>query len=211
MKEMNAKVFGSFMIVGPLLAVLMWSMFVPELGDLSVSEGLDKLIENDVAVRYGTLVGAVGFLVMLLGLFFLSRTLRGGNSTAAVCAEISGLLLISMLAFVFVADGAKVDAIEQAKTDRAVAEGILVASMATETFGGALISAIIALLGVALAIQKKFHIVVGCLVILVGISAFVSQIVPEAPWYFGLFGWMGIMLMTLVMGIWSVIEKETAG
>ena len=73
---MNAKIFGSFMIVGPLLAVLMWSMFVPEIGDLSVSQGLDKLMENDVAVRYGSLVGAVGFLVMLLGLFFLSRTLR---------------------------------------------------------------------------------------------------------------------------------------
>ena len=69
MSEMNAKIFGSFMIVGPLLAVLMWSMFVPEIGDLSVSEGLDKLMENDVAVRYGTLAGAVGFLVMLLGLF----------------------------------------------------------------------------------------------------------------------------------------------
>ena len=208
---MNAKIFGSFMIVGPLLAVLMWSIFVPELGDLSVSEGLDKLIENEVAVRYGSLVGSAGFLVMLLGLFFLSRTLRGGNSTAAICAEISGLLLISMLAFVFVTDGANVEAIEQAKTDRAVAEGILVASMATDAFGSTLLTAVIALLGVALAIQRKFHLVVGCLVILVATSAFISQIVPEAPWYFGLVGWMGIMLMTLVMGIWSVIEKEPAG
>ena len=46
---------------------------------------------------------------------------------------------------------------------------------------------------------------------LVGISAFVSQIVPEAPEYFGFVGWIGMMLMTLVMGIWSVIEKEPAG
>ena len=208
---MNAKIFGSFMIVGPLLAVLMWSMFVPEIGDLSVSQGLDKLMENDVAVRYGSLVGAVGFLVMLLGLFFLSRTLRSGNSAAAICAEISGLLLISMLAFVFVTDGANVEAIEQAKTDRAVAEGILVASMATDAFGSTLLTAVIALLGVALAIQRKFHLVVGCLVILVGISAFVSQIVPEAPEYFGFVGWIGMMLMTFVMGLWSVIEKEPSG
>ena len=208
---MNAKIFGSFMIVGPLLAMLMWSIFVPELGDLSVSEGLDKLIENEVAVRYGSLVGSAGFLVMLLGLFFLSRTLRGGNSTAAICAEISGLLLISMLAFVFVTDGANVEAIEQAKTDRAVAEGIPVASMATDAFGSTLLTAVIALLGVALAIQRKFHLVVGCLVILVATSAFISQIVPEAPEYFGFVGWIGMMLMTLVMGIWSVIEKEPAG
>ncbi|HCE76808.1 MAG TPA: hypothetical protein DEP04_09285 [Dehalococcoidia bacterium] len=208
---MNAKIFGSFMIVGPLLAVLMWSIFVPEIGDLSVSKGLDKLMENDVAVRYGSLVGAVGFLVMLLGVFFLSRTLRSGNSAAAICAEISGLLLISMLAFAFVTEGAFVDAIEQAKTDRAVGEGILVASMGTEAFGGALITAIYVLLGVALVLQRKFHLVVGCLVILVGISAFVSQIVPESPDYFGFVGWIGMMLMTLVMGIWSVIEKEPAG
>ena len=208
---MNAKIFGSFMIVGPLLAMLMWSIFVPELGDLSVSEGLDKLIENEVAVRYGSLVGSAGFLVMLLGLFFLSRTLRGGNSTAAICAEISGLLLISMLAFVYVTDGANVEAIEQAKTDRAVAEGILVASMATDAFGSTLLTAVIALLGVALAIQRKFHLVVGCLVILVATSAFISQIVPEAPEYFGFVGWIGMMLMTLVMGIWSVIEKEPSG
>ena len=73
---MNSKVFGSFMIVGPILAMVMWAAFVPEIGDLSVSDYLDKLIENDVAVRFGSLVGNIGFLVMLLGLFFLSRTLR---------------------------------------------------------------------------------------------------------------------------------------
>ncbi|SVA42864.1 uncharacterized protein METZ01_LOCUS95718 [marine metagenome] len=205
---MNSKVFGSFMIVGPILAMVMWAAFVPEIGDLSVSDYLDKLIENDVAVRFGSLVGNIGFLVMLLGLFFLSRTLRSGNSIGAVCAEISGLLLIAMLAVAFVADGAQVDAIEQAKTDRAVGEGILIASMATESFGGFLISATFSLLGVALAIQRKFHLAVGCLVILVGISASVSQVITEAPWYFGLVGWIGIMLMTLVMGIWSVVQKE---
>ena len=48
---MNSKVFGSFMIVGPILAMVMWAAFVPEIGDLSVSDYLDKLIENDVAVR----------------------------------------------------------------------------------------------------------------------------------------------------------------
>ncbi len=85
---MNSKVFGSFMIVGPILAMAMWAAFVPEIGDLSVSDYLDKLIENDVAVRFGSLVGNIGFLVMLLGLFFLSRTLRSGNTIGAVLEEI---------------------------------------------------------------------------------------------------------------------------
>ena len=132
---MNSKVFGSFMIVGPILAMVMWSVFVPEVGDLSISDGLDKLIANDVAVRFGSLVGAIGFLLMLLGLFFLSRTLRSGNSTGIICAEISGLMLISMFALVFVWEGAAVDALDQAVTDRAAAEGILIASEITGAFG----------------------------------------------------------------------------
>ncbi len=205
---MNSKVFGSFMIVGPILAMVMWSVFVPEVGDLSISDGLDKLIANDVAVRFGSLVGAIGFLLMLLGLFFLSRTLRSGNSTGIICAEISGLMLISMFALVFVWEGAAVDALDQAVTDRAAAEGILIASEITGAFGDVLITATIFLLGVALAVQRKFHVVVGCLVMLVAICAFLNGIISEGPDIMGFVGWMGIMLMTIIMGIWSVVQKE---
>jgi len=42
----------------------------------------------------------------------------------------------------------------------------------------------------------------------VAICAFLNGIISEGPDIMGFVGWMGIMLMTIIMGIWSVVQKE---
>jgi hypothetical protein len=146
---------------------------------------------------------------MLLGIFLLSRTLNEGDSVGALCAEIGGLLVILMLPFMLILQGYQVRAVEEAIAGRIdVGEGVLVAGMAIDSYLTFLFAGGYLLLGIAFILQKRFHVVVGSIVVIVSAVAFLDEILYDAPEIIPIVGWMGMFIMTVVMGVWTVLQKE---
>lgn len=204
---MNSKVFGALMVVGPIFTMGMWIALFPSTSGMSLSEELNQLIEHEAAVRIGSIVTAIAGACMFLGLFFLSRTLRDGSSASAIFAEIGGLLILLGLPLMVIVQGIGSEAINEARTDRAAAEMLLAAGGAFEGVG-LLMAPGLLLLGVAMALQRKFHIVVGSILAIASIFALVDIVTVDTPGIFGDVGWMGMFLMTVVIGILAIIQKE---
>ena len=57
-------------------------------------------------------------------------------------------------------------------------------------------------------VQKRFHGVVGSIIVIVSAVAFLDEILYDAPEIVPIVGWMGMFIMTVVMGVWTVVQKE---
>ena len=207
---MKAKVSGILMILGPILTMGMWIAFFPDPGsDATVSQELSELMSNETSFRVAAVIAAIAGAGMLLGLILLSRTLSEGDSVGALCAEIGGLLIILMLPFMIMLQGYQVRAGEEAIGGRIdVGEGVFVGGMAIDSYLTFLFAGGYLLLGIALILQKRFHVVVGSIVVIVSAVAFLDEILYEAPEIIPIVGWMGMFIMTVVMGVWTVLQKE---
>ena len=207
---MKAKVSGILMILGPILTMGMWIAFFPDPGsDATVSQELSELLSNETSFRIAAVIAAIAGAAMLLGIFLLSRTLSEGDSVGALCAEIGGLLIILMLPFMLILQGHQVRAVEEAIAGRIdVGEGVLVAGIAIDSYLGFLFAGGYFLLGIALILQKIFHVVIGIIIVIVSAVAFLDEILYDAPEIIPIVGWMGMFIMTVVMGVWTVVQKE---
>ncbi len=204
---MNSKVTGSLLIVGPILSMAMWIALLPEIGGQSVSDGLDALLESEMNTRIGALGGTIGMACMLFGLFFVSRSMKDGDSSGAVFAEIGCLLLLLSIPMMYISEGFYVAAVEHANTDRSLAEGILTAKLGTDGFGALIITVGIFILGLAITLRRKFHVVVGYLLMIVAACATIDEIMTDAHPIIPTVGWLGMMLMSVVIGILTLRQK----
>ena len=207
---MRTKVSGILMILGPILTMGMWIAFFPDPGSgATVSEELSELMSNETSFRIAAVIAAIAGAGMLLGIFLLSRTLNEGDSVGALCAEIGGLLIILMLPFMLILQGYLVSAVDEAAAGQIdVGEGILVAGMAIDSYLGFLFAGGYFLLGIALILQKRFHVVVGVIIAIVSAVASIDEIINDAPEIMPIVGWMGMFIMTVVIGVWTVVQKE---
>ena len=80
--------------------------------------------------------------------------------------------------------------------------------MAIDSYLGCLFAGGYFLLGIALILQKRFHVVVGSIIVIVSAVAFLDEILYDAPEIIPIVGWMGMFIMTVVMGVWTVVQKE---
>ncbi|MCL0105287.1 hypothetical protein M1N90_00835 [Dehalococcoidia bacterium] len=207
---MRAKVSGILMILGPILTMGMWIAFFPDPGSgATVSEELSELMSNETSFHIAATIAAIAGAGMLLGIFLLSRTLNEGDSVGALCAEIGGLLIILMVPFMLILQGYLVSAVDEAAAGQIdVGEGILVAGMAIDSYLGFLFAGGYFLLGIALILQKRFHVVVGVVIAIASAVAFIDEVINDAPEIIPIVGWMGMFIMTVVIGVWTVVQKE---
>jgi len=203
----NSKVTGSLLIVGPILAMAMWIALLPDTSGQSISEGLDALVARETGTRIGAFGGMIGMACMLFGFFFVSRSMKDGNSSGAACAEIGGLLLLLSIPMMYGSEGFYVAAVEHAHTDRSLAEGILTAKLGIEGFGAFSVTTGIFILGLAITLQRKFHVVVGYLLMIVAACATIDEVMWDAHEIIPTVGWLGMMLMSVVTGILTLRQK----
>ena len=72
--------------------------------------------------------------------------------------------------------------------------------------GGVLLIVGLFLLGISLTILKKYKGVIGALFIIASVCAFTDVIFDVAA--VAIIGWMGMFLMTLIVGILTTLQKE---
>ena len=121
-------------------------------------------------------------------------------------AEIGGLLLLLVVPIWVVLMGSWISAIDAAEQfGNDVGETILASSTMFE-MGGMLLVVGMFMLGISLTILKKYKGVIGALFIIASECAFTDVIFDiEAV---AIIGWMGMFLMTLIVGILTTLQKE---
>ena len=197
---MNSKTIGSLLIVGTLLTMGVWMIFGLGTDNMSSAEKLKVFIENKTQVQIVTLVTSLGFICLVLGLYYSTRNLLDN-----ILSEIGGLLLIASLPLMIALNMSDIVALEMEKQFSNGAD-ILTAASAFEylflTFMGGIF-----LIGIGLTLERKFRGIIGVLLAITSGLALLSSLGLDLD-MLDFIGWLGTWVLMLVTGVLFFLQKE---
>ena len=197
---MNSKTIGSLLIVGTILTMGVWMVFGLSSDNMSSAEKLKVFIENKTQVQIVTLVTSLGFICLVLGLYYSTRNLLDN-----ILSEIGGLLLIASLPLMIALNMSDIVALEMEKQFSNGAD-ILTAANAFEylflTFMGGIF-----LIGIGLTLERKFRGIIGVLLSITSGLALLSSFGLDLD-MLDFIGWLGTWALMLVTGVLFFLQKE---
>ena len=197
---MNSKTIGSLLIVGTILTMGVWMVFGLSSDNMSSAEKLKVFIENKTQVQIVTLVTSLGFICLVLGLYYSTRNLLDN-----ILSEIGGLLLIASLPLMIALNMSDIVALEMEKQFSNGAD-VLTAASAFEylflTFMGGIF-----LIGIGLTLERKFRGIIGGLLAITSGLALLSSFGLDLE-MLDFIGWLGTWVLMLVTGVLFFLQKE---
>ena len=197
---MNSKTIGSLLIVGTILTMGVWMFFGLSSDNMSSAEKLKVFIENKTQVQIVTLVTSLGFICLVLGLYYSTRNLLDN-----ILSEIGGLLLIASLPLMIALNMSDIVALEMEKQFSNGAD-VLTAASAFEylflTFMGGIF-----LIGIGLTLERKFRGIIGGLLAITSGLALLSSLGLDLD-MLDFIGWLGTWVLMLVTGVLFFLQKE---
>jgi len=197
---MNSKTIGSLLIVGTILTMGVWMVFGLSSDNMSSAEKLKVFIENKTQVQIVTLVTSLGFICLVLGLYYSTRNLLDN-----ILSEIGGLLLIASLPLMIALNMSDIVALEMEKQFSNGAD-VLTAASAFEylflTFMGGIF-----LIGIGLTLERKFRGIIGGLLAITSGLALLSSLGLDLE-MLDFIGWLGTWVLMLVTGVLFFLQKE---
>ena len=197
---MNSKTIGSLLILGTILTMGVWMVFGLSSDNMSSAEKLKVFIENKTQVQIVTLVTSLGFICLVLGLYYSTRNLLDN-----ILSEIGGLLLIASLPLMIALNMSDIVALEMEKQFSNGAD-VLTAASAFEylflTFMGGIF-----LIGIGLTLERKFRGILGVLLAITSGLALLSSLGLDLD-MLDFIGWLGTWVLMLVTGVLFFLQKE---
>lgn len=204
---MNSKIFGSMMIFGPIVSMLCWILFFPDNYQLNASEELAKLAESKNSVVLGGYLATISSAAMILGLYFLAKSVNTDKSIGSNLAEISGLIILLLFPVLVGLQGIGIAALDVAdRIDAGLAQGILEGTRGWDTSLSFLMAIGWTILGISLTMKKKFYTWISAIFAITGISAILSNFIELEV--LDLIGWMGSFIFIVIMGVLTVMNKD---
>ena len=197
---MNSKTIGSLLILGTILTMGVGMGFGLSSDNMSSAEKLKVFIENKTQVQIVTLVTSLGFICLVLGLYYSTRNLLDN-----ILSEIGGLLLIASLPLMIALNMSDIVALEMEKQFSNGAD-VLTAASAFEylflTFMGGIF-----LIGIGLTLERKFRGIIGVLLAITSGLALLSSLGLDLD-MLDFIGWLGTWVLMLVTGVLFFLQKE---
>ena len=204
---MNSKVIGILLILGPILIMGVWiAGLVPDTANVSPSESMTTVLAEKTQAEIGSMLQIFGVISMFTGLYFLAKSLKSDSVVSNQLAEIGGLLLLLVVPIWVVLMGSWISAIDAAEQFGNDVGATILASSTMFEMGGMLLVVGMFMLGISLTILRKYKGVIGALFIIASVCAFIDVIFDIEA--LAIIGWMGMFLMTLIIGILTTLQKE---
>ena len=205
---MNNKIYGSMMIFGPIVAMVSWIAFFPDNTGLNASEELAKIVESGKnSAVIGGYLATLGTASMILGIYFLAKSVNTDKSISSNLAEIGGLLILLTFPVLVGLQGVHLAALDAAdKVDAGLAQGILEGTRGFDVALSIIMGISWIILGTALTMKKKFYTVISAIFAIAGVSAILDNFVEFE--IFAIIGWMGGFLSMVIMGVLTLMNKE---
>ena len=200
---------GWLLIGGP---IVMWAGFMsmfPALGNVDwgdASEMIPAAGENAGIMKTAISVATLGMLIVAAGFAGLNHSMSGGSGAHYMRA---GLLVYVIGATVVIGESALTIGMAEAASggNQAVGEALYGAAGAIGSAGEATRFLGMAVIGFAIYTQKNLHMVLGCLMFLIGlIGAGLSVCVYQSD--FMMIAYVAMTIVTVATGILVIRAKE---
>ena len=201
---------GWLLVLGPILTFLIIGVLYAALigdgdaGPDSVEE-LMKIIQLSLIVRS---LGSVVFVGSFIGMALLAKSMNSGDTAGSAYATVAGVIFVGITAAGLIASGMNFAIMSIAETDTGtaaivdiVADGIFSSIFFYWGIGNIL-------LGTAVLIQKRLHLVVGWLLVIFGILPVLFTVIDvDISNNVGFIVWIGVSLTATAAGVFVLRGK----
>ena len=200
---------GLLLIAGPIVLLAGIIPVFSSLGDVDwgdASKFIPAMGENAGLVKTAISVATLGMLIVAAGFAGLNHSMSGGSGAHYMRA---GLLVYVIGATVVIGESALTIGMAEAASggNQAVGEALYGAAGAIGSAGEATRFLGMAVIGFAIYTQKNLHMVLGCLMFLIGlIGAGLSVCVYQSD--FMMIAYVAMTIVTVATGILVIRAKE---
>ena len=205
---------GSFMLVGPLLAIVSMVLFSPGGDDQTFAQELQAMSENYAMASIAMVLFFAAIMMIFIGIHSLARSMQGENKPGSDFAGLASIFALLIAGLVMISTG--MDLIVTEKESTWVTSGGDV--VGTFAIGEAIIRSIFVFdgivmlfLGLAIVKQKNISPIVGGLFTFLGLSVLIGGMLSEGDNWAGMIwfiGFLGFPIITAVTGILTLREAR---
>ena len=205
---------GSFMLVGPLLAIVSMVLFSPGGDDQTFAQELQAMSENYAMASIAMVLFFAAIMMIFIGIHSLARSMQGENKPGSDFAGLASIFALLIAGLVMISTG--MDLIVTEKESTWVTSGGDV--VGTFAIGEAIIRSIFVFdgivmlfLGLAIVKQKNLSPIVGGLFTFLGMCVLVGGMLSEGDNWAGMIwfiGFLGFPIITAVTGILTLREAR---
>ena len=205
---------GSFMLIGPLLAIVSMVLFSPGGDDQTFAQELQAMSENYAMASIAMVLFFGAIMMIFIGIHSLARSMQGENKPGSDFAGLASIFALLIAGLVMISTG--MDLIVTEKESTWVTSGGDV--VGTFAIGEAIIRSIFVFdgivmlfLGLAIVKQKNLSPIVGGLFTFLGMCVLVGGMLSEGDNWAGMIwfiGFLGFPIITAVTGILTLREAR---
>jgi len=220
---LSKKLIGSFMLVGPFLAIfglVIEGIFIPEgLGDDGTfAESIKVMADNRLASMMSMIGWASGSLVVFIGMYYLARSMQGEGKPGSDFAALASVFALLTAGVAMVSLGIDTTIGEKDTTWITKGGDVVNATAISSAIGRSVFffhGLIMLFLGLAIFKQKNLHKIVGGLFAFFGACVLFGGIFGSGDnWAGGIWfiGFLGFPVMSAATGflILRAAVKESA-
>ena len=211
---LSKKLTGSFMLIGPLLAIVSMVLFSPGGDDQTFAQELQAMSENYAMASIAMVLFFGAIMMIFIGIHSLARSMQGENKPGSDFAGLASIFALLIAGLVMISTG--MDLIVTEKESTWVTSGGDV--VGTFAIGEAIIRSIFVFdgigmlfLGLAIVKQKNLSPIVGGLFTFLGMCVLLGGMLSEGDNWAGMIwfiGFLGFPIITAVTGILTLREAR---
>ena len=194
---------GLLLILGVVVALVGWMAIYPG-DDSATPESAAKLMADPTLAKFGMLMGFGGMGAVFIGFLNISRKMAAGDGAGSSYANISAIMAMTLV--VLMAIGISIEWAVTEASDATEGARLMLHSGALETSFNLAGGLLMVLLGIGIILEKNFHIIIGGLTVVAGAGFLLGNV--DAIDVVGFIGWIGMMLVALVLGVQTLRSKS---
>lgn len=201
---------GWLLVLGPILTFLIIGvLYAALIGDGDAGpDSVEELMKNKQLSLIVTSLGSVVFVGSFIGMALLAKAMNSGDKAGSAYAAVAGVIFVGITAAGLIASGMNFAIMSIAETDTGtaaivdiVADGIFSSIFFYWGIGNIL-------LGTAVLIQKRLHLVVGWLLVIFGILPVLLTVIDvDISNNVGFIVWIGVSLTATAAGVFVLRGK----
>lgn len=201
---------GWLLVLGPILTFLIIGvLYAALIGDGDAGpDSVEELMKNKQLSLIVTSLGSVVFVGSFIGMALLAKSMNSGDKAGSAYAAVAGVIFVGITAAGLIASGMNFAIMSIAETDTGtaaivdiVADGIFSSIFFYWGIGNIL-------LGTAVLIQKRLHLVVGWLLVIFGILPVLFTVIDvDISNNVGFIVWIGVSLTATAAGVFVLRGK----
>ena len=201
---------GWLLVLGPILTFLIIGvLYAALIGDGDAGpDSVEDLMKNKQLSLIVTSLGSVVFVGSFIGMALLAKSMNSGDKAGSAYATVAGVIFVGITAAGLIASGMNFAIMSIAETDTGtaaivdiVADGIFSSIFFYWGIGNIL-------LGTAVLIQKRLHLVVGWLLVIFGILPVLFTVIDvDISNNVGFIVWIGVSLTATAAGVFVLRGK----